>query len=243
MYINDIHILYYVAFGLIGMIIGQFTDWCKLRLEEHKKVFSKDLFKIYFKNYKTKYILILITSILYIGVLYIFGLTDIKTYAFLVLIPMLIIVLMIDYKKQVIPNRLTLSIFELGLIYAFINGISNLNSVIDSILGMIVGVAIFLVVTLIGGIFSGKETMGFGDVKLIGALGLFFGFREVIAISILSFILAAIISVILLIIRKKKTNENIPFGPFIVMATFIIILVPFEILLLIITNIVSLIKK
>lgn len=243
MYINDIHILYYVAFGLIGMIIGQFTDWCKLRLEEHKKVFSKDLFKIYFKNYKTKYILILITSILYIGVLYIFGLTDIKTYALLVLIPMLIIVLMIDYKKQVIPNRLTLSIFELGLIYAFINGISNLNSVIDSILGMIVGVAIFLVVTLIGGIFSGKETMGFGDVKLIGALGLFFGFREVIAISILSFILAAIISVILLIIRKKKTNENIPFGPFIVMATFIIILVPFEILLLIITNIVSLIKK
>lgn len=243
MYINDIHILYYVAFGLIGMIIGQFTDWSRMRLEEYKKIISKDFFKIYLKNHEIKYILMFITAISYIGSLYTFGLTDIRTYAYIALIPMLIIVIMIDLKKQVIPNRLTLSIFELGLIYAFTRSMININFAIDSMLGIIIGVVIFLVVTLIGGIFSGKETMGFGDVKLIGAIGLFMGPENIIAISILSFILGAIVSIVLLITKKKQTSEYIAFAPFIVIATLIVVFIPVEILLGGITNVISLIKK
>ena len=73
--------------------------------------------------------------------------------------------------------------------------------------------------------------MGFGDVKLMGALGLFFGWRNIIAISIISFFVAAIYSIYLIIknkIKKQKITEFIPFGPFIVLAAFIVMFVPLD---------------
>ncbi len=243
MYINDIHILYYVLFGFIGIIVGQLTDWCVIRLSEYKKVISKDLFKIYLKKLTPKYILMFINAGLFIGLLYTYGLSDIKTYTYMLLTPMLITVMLIDYKKQRIPNRLTLTIFELGLIFSFIQGVSNLNVAIDSALGMIVGTGIFLFITLVGSLISGKEAIGFGDVKLVGALGLFFGWRSIITISIVSFLVGSIFSIILLLIKRKKTNEYIPFGPFIVISSFIIIFVPFEILLGVVANAIALIKN
>ena len=96
------------------------------------------------------------------------------------------------------------------------------------LLGMIVGGGIFLIITLVGGLIAGKEAMGFGDVKLMGAMGLFFGFRNMIVIAILSFLIGAILSIILLVSKIKKSNEYIPFGPFIVIATFIVIFIPYE---------------
>ena len=72
--------------------------------------------------------------------------------------------------------------------------------------------------------------MGFGDVKLMGALGLFFGLSNTIVITLLSFLIGAILSIILLATKIKKMDEYIPFGPFIVLGTFISIFVPFEVI-------------
>ncbi len=224
MYINDLHILVYFVVGVIGLFVGQFIDWCNLRLPEYKKVFSKDFFKEYLKNSKPKYILMLIIAIAYIALLYFNGLT-IDTLKFMILIPMLIIAFMIDLKLQIIPNRLTLTIFETGLVFTFVKTLlitgGGINIFIDSMVGMFVGGGIFLIITLIGGAIAGKEAMGFGDVKLMGALGLFFGWLNMILISVMSFLFAAIVSIIILISRKKKFSEYIPFGPFIVVASMI----------------------
>ena len=70
--------------------------------------------------------------------------------------------------------------------------------------------------------------MGFGDVKLMGALGLYFGLSNIIIITLVSFLIGAILSIILLVTKLRKTNEYIPFGPFIVIATFISMYIPFE---------------
>ena len=59
-----------------------------------------------------------------------------------------------------------------------------------------------------------------GDVKLVAALGLFFGASNILAISIISFLLGAIISIILVLSKKRKIDDYIPFGPFIVIASF-----------------------
>lgn len=72
--------------------------------------------------------------------------------------------------------------------------------------------------------------MGFGDVKLMGALGLYFGLSNIIVITLLSFLIGAILSIILLATKIKKMDEYIPFGPFIVLGTFIIMFVPFEVI-------------
>lgn len=179
MYLNDVHILVYVLFGIIGAIIGQFMDWCAGRMPEYKKVFTKDIIKEYKYKFKPNYILMITVAIMYMLLVYKFGIAEdfmqnITLIKFLILVPILVCIFVIDYKHLIIPNRINLTIFEIGLIFTFIYGINSLNSAIDMLLGMVVGGGIFLIITLIGGLIAGKEAMGFGDVKLMGALGLFF---------------------------------------------------------------------
>lgn len=242
MYINDIHILYYLCFGIVGVIIGQFIDWCNIRLPEYKKVLSKDFFRIYIKNIKPKYILMIINALIYVGILYYYGINDIRTYEYLFLTPILISAFYIDYKSQIIPNRLTLTLLEIGLIFTFINGVSNLNVAIDRIMGFFVGIVIFLIITFLGKLFSGKEAVGFGDVKLISVLGLFFGWRNIIAISIISFLIAAIVSIVLLLVKRKSLNVYIAFGPFIVISSILIMFVPVEEIIMLLVNLRSSVK-
>lgn len=243
MYINDTHILIYVIAGIIGLIVGQFIDWCNKRMPDYKKVFIKDFFKEYLKALKPNYILISITAIMFVALVYFFG-VSIELFKYLFLVPMLLIAFCIDLKFQIIPNRLTLTIFETGLAFTFIEVISNtglgLNVLTNNIIGMLIGGGIFLLITVIGGFIAGKEAMGFGDVKLMGALGLFLGMNNTIIVSVLSFLLAAIISIAILASKKKGANEYIPFGPFIVASAFIAIFVPKELLQTIVWKIFTL---
>lgn len=233
MYINDIHIAYYVIAAILGLFVGQFIDWMNIRLPEYKKVFSKDIIKKYKEKFKPNYILMFLTAIIYVTLIYTFGIKDtiianLNLIQYMILVPMLISAFVIDYKLQIIPNRLNLSIFEIGIIFVFIYGLSNIAISINMILGMFAGAGIFLIITLLGGIFYGKEAMGFGDVKLMGALGLYFGLSNIIVITLVAFLIGAILSIILLVSKIRKSNEYIPFGPFIVIATFISIYIPFE---------------
>lgn len=243
MYINEIHILWYVLLGIVGVAVGQFVDWCNIRLPEYKKVFTREFFSEYLKNCKPKYLFMLLMAIAYVILLYRFGFT-IRMVKYAVLMPMLLSSFCIDLKLQIIPNRLTLTMFEWGLFFTVLSAITNLstgiNIFIDNILGMVVGASIFLLITFVGGIIAGKEAMGFGDVKLMGALGLYFGWISIIMISVMAFLFAAIISIGILILRKKKANEYIPFGPFIVIGTVIAIYVPFNMLLMTLLKVFSL---
>ena len=97
MYINDLHILTYVVAGIIGLIMGQWIDWCNLRLPEYKKVLSRDFFKEYLKNAKPKYLLMVIVAVAYIALLFFNGL-NIDTIQYMILIPMLLIAFPIGCK-------------------------------------------------------------------------------------------------------------------------------------------------
>ncbi len=233
MYLNDVHIAYYLGAALIGLIVGQLVDWANQRLPEYKSVISKDIISEYKMKGKPNYILMLLTAIIYVTLIYTFGIKEtiianLDLIKFFILTPMLLSVFVIDYKLQIIPNRLNLTIFEIGFIFAFLYGLSNVAITINMLLGMLVGGGIFLAITLLGGLFYGKEAMGFGDVKLMGALGLYFGLSNIIIITLVSFLIGAILSIVLLIAKIKKSDEYIPFGPFIVLATFISMYVPFE---------------
>ncbi|MCI8383350.1 MAG: prepilin peptidase [Clostridia bacterium] len=233
MYLNDVHIVYYLVAGIIGMIVGQLVSWANERLPEYKSVISKDILTEYKIKFKPSYPLMLLTAGIYVTLIYTFGIKEtiianLDLIKFLLLTPMLLSAFIIDYKLQIIPNRLNLTIFEIGFVFAFLYGLSNVAITINMLLGMLAGGGIFLAITLLGGLFYGKEAMGFGDVKLMGALGLYFGLSNIIIITLVSFLIGAILSIILLATKMKKSDEYIPFGPFIVLATFISIYVPFE---------------
>ena len=236
MYINDTYIGFYLLVAILGLGVGQIVDWVNERLSENNKVFTREIFRKYKIDFKPNYILMLITSIIYVGLVYKFGIQNdfignLNLIKYIILTPMLLSALVIDYKKQIIPNRLNLTMFETGIVIAFLFGISNIAITIDMLLGMVGGILIFLIISLIGGLFYGKGAMGLGDIKFIGALGLYFGFANITVISILAFLIGAIVGVILLITKRKKTDEYMSFGPFIVIAAFISIFVPFETLL------------
>ncbi len=212
------------------------------RLPEEKKIFSKEIISEYKKEFKPNYLLMIITSVLYIGILYKLGIQknfieNLDLIKYIILIPMLLSVVVIDYKLQIIPNRLNLTIFEFGLIFAFLYSFSDVAISINMLLGMLAGGGIFLAITLLGGLVYGKEAMGLGDVKLMGALGLYFGLANIIIVSLVSFLIGAILSVLLIVFKIKKMDEYIPFGPFIVIGALITIFVPYTIIVNILLNI------
>jgi len=245
MYINDTYIGFYLLAAIIGLGVGQLVDWMNERLPENKSVFSRDIFRKYKIEFKPNYILMLITATIYVGLVYKFGIQEsfignLNLIKYIILTPMLLSTFVIDYKMQIIPNRLNLRMFEIGLVIAFLFGISNIAITIDMLLGMVAGTAMFLIITLIGSLFYGKEAMGLGDIKFIGALGLYFGFTNIITISIIAFLIGAISGIVLIISKRKKSDEYMSFGPFIVISAFISIFVPLETVLYVLRMIFTL---
>jgi len=186
-----------------------------------------------------------VTGILYVLLIYFVGIKNkgiiynIQIIKYSILIPLLLIAFITDLKKKIIPNRLSLTIFEIGLIFVFIYGTFNINLAINMILGMVIGGCIFLLIAILGKVFSKKEAMGLGDIKLTIGLGLFFGAMNITIISILSFFIAAIVSIFLLVTKRKKMSDYIAFAPFIVIASFLIIFIPSDIITEILLNIFS----
>ena len=245
MYFNDVNIGYYIIISILGLLIGELVNWMNNRLPDEKSIFTKGAIKEYIKQFKPNYILMILTSIIYVALLYKFGIN--KTFVenldlikYLILTPMLISVFILDYKLQIIPNRLNLTIFEVGLVFTFLYGLSNVAISINMVLGMLAGAGMFLALTLLGGLIYGKEAMGLGDVKLMGALGLYFGLTNIIIITLLSFLIGAVLSIILLATKIRKMYQYIAFGPFIVIATFIAIFVPYDTITMILLNIFTL---
>lgn len=245
MYINDVPIFYYAIFAIIGLFVGQIVDWTNKRLPEYKKVISLDIIKEYKLEFRPNYILMILTSIIYVFLVYFYGIhnsviENLDLIKFLIVTPMLLSVFVIDYKYQIIPNRLNLTLLEVGIVFAFLYGLSDVAISINMLLGMCAGAGIFFIITFLGGIFYGKEAMGFGDVKLMGALGIVFGLSNIIIITLLSFLIGAVLSIFLLATHIKKSNEYIPFGPFIVLGALISIYVPFETIKMILLQIFTL---
>lgn len=187
MYFNDIHIGIYLVLGLLGCIVGQFSGMLNERFADHKKIFSKDTLRYLKINFEPHYIIMTITALMYLVTLYIVGI-DLKNWyanidliSYIIIIPMLISVFIIDIKHEIIPNRIVINMLEVGMISAFANGVFNPNGTsiaFDRLTGMLVGGGIFLIITLIGGLIAGKEAMGMGDVKFVGVLRITFWYKE-----------------------------------------------------------------
>lgn len=245
MYFNDVHIIFYIAIAILGAITGKIVNWANYRLPILKKVISLDFFRKQ-KQYKENYFIILANAILNIIILNKFGIraniiANLDLIKYLILTPMLLSAFVIDCKKQIIPNRLNLTIFEVGVVIAFIFGFSNVAITIDMLFGMLVGMTIFVILALIGGlIYGSKDAIGLGDIKFIAALGLYFGFANITTISIMAFIIGAITAIILILTKRKKANEYMSFAPSIVIAAFISIFIPFEIIVVALKTIFTL---
>jgi len=143
-------------------------------------------------------------------VAYKFGYTYSALFAFIYVFA-LVTLTFIDFDTQLLPDDITLPLLWLGLIFNLNNGFTDLKS---AVLGAIFGYLILWSVYWLFKLVTGKEGMGYGDFKLLGAIGAWFGWQLLPAIILLSSVVGAVIGIALIMLRGKTGNTAIPFGPF-----------------------------
>lgn len=221
-----------ILVAIFGLAISPFMVALIKRFSNEEKIFEKSIKD----DMKFDVKVWLITPIVLIALLFFFGISE-KFFIYSFLSIILIMDAFVDIKSQIIPNGLNMTGFLVGLAYIYIKLITNVVEGVELLLGMFAGAGIFLLIALFALIAYKKEGMGLGDVKLMGMLGMFFGARNIFQIFILSFAVGAIVSIILLITKIKKVDDYIPFGPFIVIASFLTMFMPYTTILPMLENI------
>jgi len=228
----------YILIFILGIMIGSFLNKCIYKILRKESILFPELYCIHCSNPLKFYNLTSIFSYLFLkrkcrhcgkkisllypmveflnGLIYFtlfhyFGLSLNFIY-FSSIISILIVISVIDYYHQIIPDCLLLLIIITIVLYMtfdfIIYGIPVIQ--LDSIIGFFAAGLFFTIIALIS-----NGGMGGGDIKLIAILGFILGFKKIILNIILSFIIGAIISLFLLLSRKKERKDTIPFGPFI----------------------------
>ncbi|MEC8428639.1 MAG: A24 family peptidase, partial [Pseudomonadota bacterium] len=130
----------------------------------------------------------------------------------------LISLTMIDIDHQLLPDSMTLPLMWLGIV-ASLNGV--FVSLEDAVLGAIFGYLSLWSVYWLFKLLTGKEGMGFGDFKLLAALGAWMGWQALPLIIILSSLVGAVIGIAGILIMGRDRNVAIPFGPYLAIAGWI----------------------
>ncbi len=123
----------------------------------------------------------------------------------------LITLTFIDLDTQLLPDDITLPLLWLGLLFNLNTGFTDLKS---AVLGAVFGYLILWSVYWLFKLVTGKEGMGYGDFKLLGAIGAWFGWQLLPAVILLSSVVGAVIGIGLIMFKGKTGGNAIPFGPF-----------------------------
>ena len=191
-------IIKYVAVAIIMAIFGQVVKHLNKKMPPvvSEEITYKEFFKSLKSDFKIdiKYSLILI--VLSCLTVYFKGI-NVSSCLYMLAYPMLMIVFSIDYRFQLIPDEAHVWFGVLGLIQMLCD-LSNWHTYL---LGALIGGGIFLAIAGFAILVLRKEGMGFGDVKLMASLGFLFGMKNILAITLVSFFIGAIIGGALLILK------------------------------------------
>ena len=161
----------------------------------------------------------MINILLFLIIYFLFGIS-LTTILLMILSLSFLIIFFIDLKHFIIPNSITFSMIALGFIKSFD---PNLNSIfpnyINSLIGGLFGYGIIFSIIFFYKKIRKKEGMGLGDAKLLAVIGFWFGWIAIPFVLFLSSIFALVFVIPDLIKKNKKMTSQIPFGPYIILAT------------------------
>ena len=158
-----------------------------------------------------------ITALLTIFPLLMFGFTS---YAFAAILFswILLILTVIDIDHQLLPDQLTLPLIWLGLLFNSITGSIPLQ---DAVWGAVAGYLSLWSVFWVFKLLTGKEGMGYGDFKLLAALGAWLGWQFLPLIILLSSVVGAVFGGAVLMLKRSDSSTPMPFGPYLAGAGWI----------------------
>lgn len=215
-----------VALVIISIILGQCVAHLCKKLPDvvAENITYEEFGKDFFNDFKIdiKYSLIFIIFSLF--AIFYGKFVLLKAIYYLLVFGVLAIVFSIDYRFELIPDECQVALIFLGVLKI----LARPGTLINSCIAAAIGFLSFWLLGKIALIIYKKEGMGYGDVKLMTGLGLIFGIKNIITITMISFVVGAVISLGLMIFAKKGMKSYIPFGPFIVIGALLIMFVPAE---------------
>lgn len=117
----------------------------------------------------------------------------------------------IDFDTQLLPDSITLPLLWLGLLVNLIGGPVDLRS---AVIGAMAGYLFLWSVYWMFRLVTGKEGMGYGDFKLLAAIGAWTGWQMLPLVVLLSSAIGAVVGIGLIVLRKHGRDVPIPFGPY-----------------------------
>jgi leader peptidase (prepilin peptidase)/N-methyltransferase len=134
---------------------------------------------------------------------------------------LLIALTLIDYDTKTLPDDLTYPLLWLGLL---VNLHGTFVPLRDAVIGAMAGYLVLWAVYWLFKLVTGKEGMGYGDFKLLAALGAWLGWQMLPTIVILSSVVGALVGIGLIVFARRARDNPIPFGPYLAAAGMIALL-------------------
>lgn len=127
----------------------------------------------------------------------------------------LLVLALIDFDTQLLPDSITLPLVWSGVAFNLFDALTNLQS---SVIGAMAGYLVLWSVYWLFKIITGRDGMGFGDFKLLAALGAFLGWTMLPLIVLLSSVIGAVFGISLIFLSKRGREVPMPFGPYLACA-------------------------
>lgn len=145
------------------------------------------------------------------------------TLALLILVWCLVSLTMIDFDHQLLPDDITIPLLWLGLVVnAFDLGFEV--TITDAVIGAAAGYLVLWGFYWVFKLLTGKEGMGYGDFKLLAALGAWMGWQSLLPIIILSSLVGAVFGLAMIVIMGRDKSVPMPFGPYLAGAGYLVLI-------------------
>lgn len=151
-----------------------------------------------------------LTGVLAGGIAWQFGF-GLPAFAAFFFVCCLVALTFIDFDTQLLPDDITLPLLWMGLLFNLVGGFTDLNS---AVIGVMAGYLALWTVYWLFKLVTGKEGMGYGDFKLLAAIGAWFGWQLLPAVILLSSVAGSVVGIALIVLAKRGRHVPIPFGPY-----------------------------